>query len=327
MPKVLIIEDRRENIVFVANSVLKPMGFEVITAMDGRTGLEKAMEEKPDLIITDLKLPRMGGLEVLEQLQENGYNIPSIVMTFHGTEETARRALRVGARDYLIKPFTIEEMQTALKRALQSVPGAAAPHGSAAALEQELKETRLALAEREDQLRRLSKVSRIAARVPELEREIMRLRSLLADRPSAARASALDSPEAEVTALKQTLEETRALLAHREKRLRQMQAYLNKLVKKTETAPLSGETLTWKEENDHLRQELAQAKKQLASAGQYIHRLEELLHKQKRELEKYRQQTLTLANELRSLSEAVRLLSQDLHHQTETLDNIPPGKH
>ena len=123
MPKVLIIEDRRENIVFIANNILKPMGYDILTARDGELGLKKAMEEFPDLIITDIKLPRMNGLTVLENLREQKIQIPAIVMTFHGTEETAVRALRLGARDYLIKPFTFDEMQAALERALAAQPG------------------------------------------------------------------------------------------------------------------------------------------------------------------------------------------------------------
>ena len=122
MPKILIIEDRRENIVFIANNILKPKGFEIITARDGQMGLEKAESDVPDLIITDIKLPKMSGLEVLEQLHEKGIIIPAIVMTFHGTEETAVRALRLGARDYLIKPFTIEDMEAALDRVFRPQP-------------------------------------------------------------------------------------------------------------------------------------------------------------------------------------------------------------
>lgn len=127
--KVLIIEDRRENIVFLANNILKPKGFEVITAMDGETGLRKALEENPNLIITDLNLPKLHGLDILADLQDRGSNIPSIVMTFHGSEETAIRAFRLGARDYLIKPFQMEEVEKAIERALdlpkQSLPASA----------------------------------------------------------------------------------------------------------------------------------------------------------------------------------------------------------
>lgn len=120
MPKVLIIEDRRENIVFIANNILRPMGCDVVTGRDGEIGLQKAIEESPDLIITDIKLPKMSGLDVLEQLNDREIFIPAIVMTFHGNEKTAVRALRLGAIDYLIKPFDIKEMQNAIKRAFRT---------------------------------------------------------------------------------------------------------------------------------------------------------------------------------------------------------------
>ena len=174
MRKILIIEDRRENIVFIANNILKPLGFDVITAMDGQTGLIKAQEEAPDLIISDLKLPGLGGLEVLEQLRKKGLNIPTIVMTFHGTEETAVRALRLGARDYLIKPFTVEEMQAALERALKStspppplrrlttaplVPkDPPAELARIPQLEQELAQMRVALTTREKQINQMQQL-------------------------------------------------------------------------------------------------------------------------------------------------------------------------
>ena len=139
MPKVLIIEDRRENIVFIANNILRPMGCGVVTARDGEMGLQKVLEESPDLIITDIKLPKMSGLDVLQQLNDREIFIPAIVMTFHGNEKTAVRALRLGAIDYLIKPFDIKEMQNAIKRAfrtpatavqVQSEPAPAAPRSN-----------------------------------------------------------------------------------------------------------------------------------------------------------------------------------------------------
>jgi DNA-binding response OmpR family regulator len=161
MAKILIIEDRRENLVFIANNILKPMGYDIITARDGALGLQKALEESPDLIITDVQLPSMSGLQVLEQLREEGKNIPSIVMTFHGTEETAVRALRLGAVDYLIKPFSFEEMQDALDRAFKFGRSGPADDGQTQAkletLEQEFAKTRALLSKREQQLRLLLK--------------------------------------------------------------------------------------------------------------------------------------------------------------------------
>lgn len=125
--KALIIDDNRENIVFLANYILKPGGYEVITAMDGENGLKKALTENPDLIITDLRMPKMSGIEVLKALREEGKDVPVIVTTFHGSEELAVQAFRLGVKDYLIKPFTIEEMQEAIARALSSEREVKAP--------------------------------------------------------------------------------------------------------------------------------------------------------------------------------------------------------
>jgi two-component system NtrC family sensor kinase len=116
--KVLIIDDRREIIVFLANNILKPKGYDIITAMDGEKGLRKALKEKPDLIIMDLRMPKMNGLEVLTALREEQCRIPVIMTTFHGSESVVVEAFRLGIKDYIIKPYTVEEMEGAIKRAL-----------------------------------------------------------------------------------------------------------------------------------------------------------------------------------------------------------------
>jgi len=188
--KILIIEDRRENIVFIANNILKPEGYDVITARDGKMGLEKAQTENPDVIITDLKLPQLGGLEVMEKLLELDIHIPTIVMTFHGTEETAKQALRLGAKDYLIKPFTIDEMYEALERAFRTPPTDSQRQSNVAELEQELARTKASLADREAELEQIGKqlsnsvgkaeMAEIAQRAAVWEEENARLNDLLA---------------------------------------------------------------------------------------------------------------------------------------------------
>jgi two-component system NtrC family sensor kinase len=116
--KILIIDDRRENIVFLANSILKPKGYDIITAMDGEKGLHRALEEKPDLIIMDLRMPKMNGLEVLSALRQEQCHIPVILTTFHGSESVVVEAFRLGAKDYVIKPYTVEDIEEAITRTL-----------------------------------------------------------------------------------------------------------------------------------------------------------------------------------------------------------------
>lgn len=116
--KILVIDDRRENLLFLADSVLRPEGYEVITAMDGKEGLEKARAEQPDLIITDLKMPRMSGLELIETLRREKIPSAVILTTFYGSEQAAIQAFRLGVKDYIVKPYEIQEMLASVERAL-----------------------------------------------------------------------------------------------------------------------------------------------------------------------------------------------------------------
>jgi len=116
--RILVADDHRENIRFIVDAVLEPNGFQPITASDGAEALRKALQEKPDLILLDLQMPKMSGLQVLEKLRGQGIRVPVVLMTFHGSEEIAVEGFRLGARDYVIKPFTVQEMLTAIEGAL-----------------------------------------------------------------------------------------------------------------------------------------------------------------------------------------------------------------
>ena len=115
---VLVVDDRQDSIDFLTEYILRPVGYAISLALDGEQGLHKALEEKPDLIIMDLRMPKLNGLEVLESLRQAQNNIPVILMTFHGSEQVAVQAFRLGAKDYIIKPYQVEEMQEAIERAL-----------------------------------------------------------------------------------------------------------------------------------------------------------------------------------------------------------------
>jgi len=116
--KILIVDDREDNLQFLTEYVLASEGYSHVIARDGLSALQKALTEKPDLIIMDIRMPGMTGLEVLEELNRREVNIPVILMTFHGSEETAVQAFRLGAKDYVIKPFEMDEMHLAINRAL-----------------------------------------------------------------------------------------------------------------------------------------------------------------------------------------------------------------
>jgi signal transduction histidine kinase/CheY-like chemotaxis protein len=116
--KVLLVDDRDDNLKFLAECILVPEGYPYIVAKDGLSALQKALSEKPDLILMDIRMPGLSGLEVLDSLNQRNVHIPVILMTFHGSEETAVQAFRLGAKDYIIKPFGADEMQRAIDRAL-----------------------------------------------------------------------------------------------------------------------------------------------------------------------------------------------------------------
>ncbi len=116
--RVLVVDDGPENIKFIVDYVLKPNGYIPLTASDGVEGLNRALTESPDLILLDMQMPRMTGVEVLEALKAQHKDIPAILMTFHGSEDLVIRVFRLGVRDYVQKPFQVDEMLAAIDRAL-----------------------------------------------------------------------------------------------------------------------------------------------------------------------------------------------------------------
>ena len=116
--KVLVIEDKKDAVQLMTECVLRPHGYSYMVAKNGEEGLRLALEKEPDLIITDLRTPKMSGLEVLEALRAEGRDTPVILMTLYGSEETVVQAFRLGAKDYIIKPFKVEEMLEAIDRVL-----------------------------------------------------------------------------------------------------------------------------------------------------------------------------------------------------------------
>ncbi|MCA9932754.1 MAG: response regulator [Anaerolineales bacterium] len=117
--RVLIIDDSQEIREFLSEYILKPKGFEVLMATNGLMGLEMAIAKEPDLIIIDQQMPRLTGLEVLQKLRERDINVPAILVTAHGSEDTAVAGFRLGIRDYIIKPIDVDEISESVDRALR----------------------------------------------------------------------------------------------------------------------------------------------------------------------------------------------------------------
>ncbi|UTC75857.1 sigma-54-dependent Fis family transcriptional regulator [Treponema sp. OMZ 792] len=116
---VLVIDDEK-NIREGLAMALEDEGYGVITADNGKTGLDIALKEDVDLVITDLKMPELSGEDVLREVISKTPGVPVIVLTGHGTVETAVEAMRMGAYDFLTKPLDLERLFLLAKRALQN---------------------------------------------------------------------------------------------------------------------------------------------------------------------------------------------------------------
>lgn len=116
--KVLIIEDEK-NMVWALTNALKQDGYQIESVLRGDQALEAIESHNPDLVLLDIKLPGMDGISVLSAIRSAGNDVPVIMMTAHGTLDTAIQAIKLGATDYLSKPFELEEMKITVKKALQ----------------------------------------------------------------------------------------------------------------------------------------------------------------------------------------------------------------
>ncbi len=120
MYKILIIEDDR-SILKAVEANLVGEGYEVETAMDGLTGLERASDPSQDLILLDLMLPKLPGEEICRKLRQNGITTPILFLTAKNEEEHRIAGFELGADDYVAKPFSIRELlgrvQAILRRA------------------------------------------------------------------------------------------------------------------------------------------------------------------------------------------------------------------
>jgi len=107
--RILIIEDDPASMRGLKDN-FGFKGYEVATASDGETGLEKALGLKPDLIVLDIMLPKVNGYEICRLVREEGLDTPIIMLTAKGQEADIILGLNLGADDYLTKPFSIQEL-------------------------------------------------------------------------------------------------------------------------------------------------------------------------------------------------------------------------
>jgi len=118
MSKTILIVDDEKEICTILSDNLSREGYRVFVAYEGKTALELARKEKPDLVLLDIKMPRMNGIEVLRRIKKIKKETVVIMLTAYGTLETARGAMKLGAYDYITKPFDLFSLKSIVKEAL-----------------------------------------------------------------------------------------------------------------------------------------------------------------------------------------------------------------
>jgi nitrogen regulation protein NR(I) len=129
MPRLLIVDDE-PNLLYSLTKALRSESLEIATAETAREGIEKVRELKPDVVILDVRLPDMSGLDAFSEMSEIDPRLPVIMITAYSTMETAIEATKRGAYEYLLKPVAFDQLRGTVQRALElrlgeAIPGAA----------------------------------------------------------------------------------------------------------------------------------------------------------------------------------------------------------
>lgn len=118
MTKKILIADDEQNMIWAMKKALKNEGYKIIAVSDGTEAVERVKAESPDLILLDLRMPRLDGMGALKEIKMIDPGIPVIMITAHGTTESAVQAMKMGALDYISKPFDVEELKIQIRKAL-----------------------------------------------------------------------------------------------------------------------------------------------------------------------------------------------------------------
>jgi DNA-binding NtrC family response regulator len=119
MAKVLVVDDEA-NLRKVLATMLRRTGYEVTVAADGEQGLAEFQKSGADIVITDLVMPKVGGMEILRAVNSSSPDVPVIIITAHGTVDSAVEAIKLGAFDYITKPFDQAEIQAVIAKAART---------------------------------------------------------------------------------------------------------------------------------------------------------------------------------------------------------------
>jgi DNA-binding response OmpR family regulator len=113
MPRVLVVDDEPVAVELL-HAFLADKGLEVLTASDGEEALRQVKEHRPHLILLDVRMPKLNGMEVLKRVREIDHEVGVIMVTAVNEEETGREALKMGAFDYITKPLDLQYLERSL---------------------------------------------------------------------------------------------------------------------------------------------------------------------------------------------------------------------
>ena len=119
MAKIVIVDDNK-NMQIILQNLLHDEGYEVISTYSGKDGLMAIIEQSPDLVLLDIRLPEMNGIDILQQITKLKKEILVIMITAYGDVETAVETMKLGAYDYITKPFVNEELKLVIRKALNT---------------------------------------------------------------------------------------------------------------------------------------------------------------------------------------------------------------
>ena len=119
MPANILILDDEKNYLLILESILEDEGYNVTTLSDPEMGLAYLEDSEVDIVLTDMKMPKLTGQDVLAHCKKNYPHIPVLIMTAFGSIEAAVEAMRIGAFDYITKPFANEELLLSISKAKQ----------------------------------------------------------------------------------------------------------------------------------------------------------------------------------------------------------------
>ncbi len=118
MPQAILVVEDDNTIRELVEMILSQAGYQVTTAEDGREGLELLRRARPDLILLDIAMPGIDGLEVLNRIRQRGFSMPVLMMTANSSAQVVRDVMALGGNGYLLKPFEPEELVARVKKAL-----------------------------------------------------------------------------------------------------------------------------------------------------------------------------------------------------------------